>query len=169
MAHLLGALKLKSIEMRLIFVDLYSAIKKMSSSPMDCCPACDTPISQVTTNPFAKAESQLKILEEISAKQKSLIEKEKSISAALIKLSSELKSVDISISLTLDNFNKEYESIKLGLEKIIGEWIKWNSENREAFEKVASYKKELESLEADYRECSTITERGFNSLMQRVG
>ncbi len=106
------------------FVDLYSAIKNMSSSLMDCCPACDTPISQVMTNPFVKAENQLKILEEISAKQKSLTEKEKSISESLIKLSSELKSVNISISLTLDNFNKESESIKLGLEKKISEWIK---------------------------------------------
>ncbi|BBB27351.1 AAA family ATPase [Amphritea japonica] len=140
------------------FVDLYSAIKKMSSIPTDCCPACDTPISQVTTNPFVKAESQLKILEDISAKQKSLAEKEKSISGALIRLSSELKSVDTSISLTTDNFNKEYESLKLGLEKNISEWAKWNSENKEAFEKITSYKKELKSLEADYRECSTITE-----------
>ncbi|MCF6211972.1 MAG: AAA family ATPase [Gammaproteobacteria bacterium] len=140
------------------FIDLYSAIKKMSSSPMDSCPACDTPISNVTTNPFVKAEGQLKILEEISAKQKSLQEKEKSISESLIKLSSELKSVDISIAFTLYNFNQEHESIKSRLEKKISEWIKWNSENKELFEKVAGYKKELESLEKDYRECSTITE-----------
>ena len=140
------------------FIDLYSAVKKISSSPMDCCPACDTPISKVTTNPFNKAEAQLKILEEISAKQISLNEKKKNISESLIKLSSELKTVDISTSLTLNNFNQEYESTKLNLEKNISEWGKWNYENKEAFEKVESHKKELKSLEADYRECSTITE-----------
>jgi len=140
------------------FVDLYSAIKKMSSDTMDFCPACDTPISQVTTNPFVKAEGQLKILKEISEKQKSLNAKEKSISESLIKLSSELKLVDMSISLTLDNFNQECESIKSSLEKKNSEWVKWNSENKEAVEKVASYKKELKSLEEDHVECSTITE-----------
>ncbi len=140
------------------FIDLYSAIMKMSSNSMDCCPACDTPISQVTTNPFIKAESQLKILEEISAKQKFLVAKEKSISETLVKLSFELKSVDISISLTIDNFNHEYESIKLCLEKKIIEWTKWNSENKEVFEKVVNCKKELKSLEEDHRECSTISE-----------
>jgi len=140
------------------FIDLYSAVKTISSSPMDCCPACDTPISKVTTNPFSKAEGQLKILEEISAKQKSLNEKKKSISESLIKLSSELKTVDISTSLNLHDFNQEYESIKSNLEKKISEWGKWNCENKEAFEKIASHKKELKLLETDYRECSTITE-----------
>ena len=150
--------EVKTYKDEINFVDLYSAIKKISSGTMDFCPACDTPISQVTTNPFVKAEGQLKILEEISKKQKSLHEKEKSVSESLIKLSSELKSVDILISFTLNNFNQEYESIKSKLEKKIGEWINFNRENKEAFEKVASYKKELVSLEEDYRECSTISE-----------
>lgn len=140
------------------FVDLYSAVKNMSSNSKDCCPACDTPIYQVTTNPFVKADTQLKILEVISAKQKSLLEKEKKMSEALIKLSSELKIAGISCSLTIDNFVAGYEPVKSDLEKKISEYSKWNSAHKEVFSKVENHKKELKLLEGNHRECATISE-----------
>lgn len=140
------------------FVELYSALNNISSSHIDCCPACDTPILHVTTNPFAKASRQLKVLEVISAKQKSLQESERTLSDSLIKFSSELKTIGITCALTHDDFVSRYESIKYELEKKIAECNKWNDENREVFAKVLSYKEELKAIESDYRECSTISE-----------
>lgn len=140
------------------FVDLYSAVKNMSLSPIDFCPACDTPISQVTTNPFYKADRQLKVLEVISAKQKSLQQNEKVLSDSLIKLSSELKNIDINCTVSRDEFINLFDSIKHELEKKIEECNKWNSENKEVFAKVLTCKEELKAIESDYRECSTISE-----------
>jgi hypothetical protein len=68
------------------FVELYTAVKNISLKDIDYCPACDTPISQVTNNPFDKADKQLKVLELISAKQKSLQQHTKTLSDSLIKL-----------------------------------------------------------------------------------
>jgi ABC-type Mn2+/Zn2+ transport system ATPase subunit len=140
------------------FIDLYSAVKNMPSNPIDFCPACDTPISQVTTNPFDKADRQLKVLEVISSKQKSLQESERTLSDSLIKLSAELKIINVTCTFTLDNFFSRYESIKSELEKEIDQFNKWNHENKAVFSKVLSYKEELKILESDYRECSTISE-----------
>jgi hypothetical protein len=140
------------------FIDLYSAVKKMSSDPIDFCPACDTPISRVTTNPFDKADRQLKVLEVISSKQKSLHESERTLSDSFIKLSAELKIINVSCTFTLDNFVSRYESIKSELEKEIDQCNKWNHENKAVFSKVLNYKEELKILESDYRECSTISE-----------
>jgi len=140
------------------FVDLYSAVKNISFTPIDCCPACDTPISQVTTNPFDKADRQLKVLEVISAKQKSLQKNEKTLSDSLIKLSSELKNIDINYTVSRDEFINVFDSIKHELEKKIEACNKWNSENKEVVAKVLICKEELKALESDYRECSTISE-----------
>lgn len=140
------------------FVDLYTAVNNMSLNGMDCCPACDTPTSQVTTNPFDKADKQLKVLELISAKQKSLEQNTKILSDSLIKLSSELKAIGISCTVIQDDFIDVFDSIKYELEKNIVDAKKWNSENKEAFSTVLSYKEELKILESDYRECSTISE-----------
>jgi hypothetical protein len=140
------------------FVDLYTAVNNMLLNEIDCCPACDTPISQVTTNPFDKAGKQLKGLEIISAKQKSLQQHTKLLSDSLIKLSSELKAIGINCTVIHEEFLDTFDSIKNELEKKIAEANKWNSENKEVFEKVLSYKEDLKALESDYRECSTISE-----------
>jgi hypothetical protein len=150
--------EVKKYKGKINFIDLYSAVKNMSSNPIDCCPACDTPISQVTTNPFDKADRQLKVLEAISSKQKSLQESERTLSDSLIKLSSEIKTINVTCTFTLDNFVSRYESIKSELEKEIDQCNKWNHENKEVFSKVLSYKEELKTLESDYSECSTISE-----------
>jgi hypothetical protein len=140
------------------FVELYTAVKNMSLNEIDYCPACDTPISQVTTNPFDKADKQLKVLELVSAKQKSLQQHTKTLSDSLIKLSSELKVIDINCTVIHEEFLGAFDSIKIELEKKIAEANTWNCENKEVFAKVLSYKEELKTLESDYRECSTISE-----------
>jgi ABC-type Mn2+/Zn2+ transport system ATPase subunit len=150
--------EVKKYKNEINFVDLYSAINSMSSNHIDCCPACDTPMLHVTTNPFDKANRQLKLLEVISAKQKYLQENERTLSNSLIKLSSELKIFGIVCTLTHYNFVSSYELIKSELEKKIVECNKWNDENREVFTKVLSYKEELKAIESHYRECSTISE-----------
>lgn len=150
--------EVKKFKDEINFVDLYSAVKNMSFTPIDCCPACDTPISQVTTNPFDKADRQLKVLEVISAKKKSLQKNEKTLSDSLIKLSSELKNIDINYTVSRDEFINVFDSIKHELEKKIESCNKWNSENKEVFAKVLICKEELKALESDYRECSTISE-----------
>ena len=38
------------------------------------------------------------------------------------------------------------------------EWKKYNAENKEAIDKTENFKKKLELLEKDHRECSTISE-----------
>jgi ABC-type Mn2+/Zn2+ transport system ATPase subunit len=140
------------------FVELYTAVKNISLNDIDYCPACDTPISQVTNNPFDKAGKQLKVLELISAKQKSLQQHTKTLSDSLIKLYSELKSIGINCTVIHDEFLDSFDSIKIELEKKIAGANKWNFENKEVFEKVLSCKEELKTLEFDYRECSTISE-----------
>lgn len=140
------------------FVELYTAVKNMSLNEIDYCPACDTPISQVTTNPFDKADKQLKVLELVSAKQKSLQQHTKTLSDSLIKLSSELKVIEINCTVIHEEFLGAFDSIKIELEKKIAEANTWNCENKEVFAKVLSYKEELKTLESDYRECSTISE-----------
>lgn len=140
------------------FIDLYSAIKKLSVNSLDSCPACDTPLLSVINNPFSKADDQLRILEEISSKQKALKKQTQNLSNQLIRFSSELKVVEITISITIDNFNETSYSIKSRLEKLRNEWKKYNAENKEATDRIESFKKDLDLLEKDHVECSTISE-----------
>jgi len=140
------------------FLDLYTAIKNMPSNEDDCCPACDTPLSEVTNNPFLKADKQLKLLEKISEKQKKLQENEKEISDLLLTFSSELKVIGLKCSHNHSEFLAEFNKIKNEIEKKIAGANKWNDENKEVFSKVAIYKEDLKFLEKDYLECSTISE-----------
>ena len=140
------------------FLDLYTAIKNIPPNEKDCCPACDTPFSQVTHNPFLKADKQIKLLEQISEKQKKHQANEKEISDSLLTFSSELKMIGLKCSLNHSEFLAGFDKIKHDIEKKITDAKKWNSENKEVFSKVSIYKEELKVLEEDYRECSTISE-----------
>ena len=140
------------------FLELYTAIKNMPSNENDCCPACDTPLSEVTNNPFIKADKQLKLLEQISEKQKKLQTNEKEISDLLLTFSSDLKVIGLKCSLNHSEFLAEFDKIKNEIEKKITDANKWNDENKEVFSKVTTYKEDLKVLEEDYRECSTISE-----------
>ena len=140
------------------FLELYTAIKNMPPNESDCCPACDTPLSEVTNNPFIKADKQLKLLEQISEKQKKLQTNEKEISDLLLTFSSDLKVIGLKCSLNHSEFLAEFDKIKSDIEKKITDANKWNDENKEVFSKVTTYKEDLKVLEEDYRECSTISE-----------
>lgn len=140
------------------FLDLYNAIKSISTTDRDCCPACDTPLSQVITNPFLKADNQVKLLEEISTKQKLLQQKSKTLSDSLLMFTSDLKSLDIICSTKHDEFLNKFDSIQNELKKQIDKNKKWNEENKENFAKLKIKKDELKNLQDDYMECSTINE-----------
>lgn len=140
------------------FLELYTAIKNIPSNENDCCPACDTPLSEVTNNPFIKADKQLIILEQISEKQKKLQANEKEISDSLLTFSSDLKVIGLNCSLNHSEFLAEFDKIKNEIEKKITDANKWNDENKDVLPKVTTYKEELKVLEVDYRECSTISE-----------
>jgi hypothetical protein len=48
------------------FLDLYKAIMEVQTLSDNVCPACDTPISKVTNDPYAKAQSKLLELKEVA-------------------------------------------------------------------------------------------------------
>lgn len=99
------------------FLDLYTSITNMSSNDMDFCPACDTPLSQVTTNPFLKAGKQLKLLEQISDKLLKLQRNEKETSDSLLTYSSELKVIGINYKVNHSDFLDEFDRLKNEIEK----------------------------------------------------
>jgi hypothetical protein len=64
--------QLKALSSDVNFKELYSAIASISSTAdvdLSRCPACNTPIGQVTVNPFENAKTQLGMLENLSKLQ----------------------------------------------------------------------------------------------------
>lgn len=63
------AAKLDARSSQVSFKDLYSAVLALQSTHRDHCPACDTPLSNVKSDPFEKAQAGLADLKELGELQ----------------------------------------------------------------------------------------------------
>lgn len=62
-------LVLEEAKIELSFSNLYTVIEELSSVITDTCPACDTPLANVTQNPIIKAKIELSKLKELKEKE----------------------------------------------------------------------------------------------------
>lgn len=69
------------------FQQLYDAVSKVQPSSPDQCPACKTPLAQVSVNPYAHANSELQKLRYLAELQLSAQQLEQNIAQSLFKLS----------------------------------------------------------------------------------
>lgn len=69
------------------YQDLYNAVLNLPNQSPDCCPACDTGIGHVRTNPFTKAQRELDQLRELTLlrqRYQAALEQRRSASDALL-------------------------------------------------------------------------------------
>ncbi|MCF7944845.1 MAG: chromosome segregation protein SMC [Spirochaetia bacterium] len=92
--------KLAEASQQVSFKQLYEVVIKVKENSPEKCPACHTPISQVSVNPFKHAEAELKKLQYLSALQEATGKLNKQISNSLTKLS---QIIDICCSYFTDN------------------------------------------------------------------
>ena len=95
---------------QLSFRNLYSAISELSNYSNDTCPACDTPLTQVTTNPFDKADEELGKLQGLSEQEEKAEVEKKNIEENVKKIKTLHKNVyhNINSSQSLRNlFNTQ--------------------------------------------------------------
>jgi energy-coupling factor transporter ATP-binding protein EcfA2 len=59
-------LELKNASEQVSFKQLYEAVTQVQTVSPEVCPACKTPLAQVTVNPFTHADTELKKLEHLS-------------------------------------------------------------------------------------------------------
>ncbi|MEZ9200198.1 hypothetical protein [Shewanella sp. 10N.286.54.B9] len=67
---------------QVVFINLYEsiqAIERLEDISNNSCPACDTPLIDVKSNPFQKSKEQLLLLKELARKQKSQSELQRNI------------------------------------------------------------------------------------------
>lgn len=75
------------------YKDLYSAVQKLKTLDLDTCPACDTSLGNTTKNPFDKADSALKALNELVELEEKIAATEKKIEEASAVLLSTLQAI----------------------------------------------------------------------------
>ncbi len=77
---------LTSASQQVSFKKLFQAVKSLKESSPEECPACLTPLSKVTKNPFDHAESELIKLQHLSHLQESITMLKDDMSISLVKL-----------------------------------------------------------------------------------
>ncbi len=143
----------------LSFIDLYSSIVTLSKSQkLDICPACDTPLENVVSDPFAKAGSQLSVLNEISKKQQEIISLKTSISNNLLRYSTEVKAIEISKEISFKDFVEDIKVLRSDISIVKNNWSQYNENNKELLLKKDAVEKEILELEKDNFESSTLAE-----------
>ncbi|MCF6209783.1 MAG: hypothetical protein L3K24_03705 [Gammaproteobacteria bacterium] len=141
------------------FIDLYSAIVILSESQkLDKCPACDTPLERVISDPYVKASSQLSVLKEISKKQQEIIVLKSSISNDLIRFSAEVKSIEIDKEVSFSSFEEDIKILRFEISKTKDKWLIYNVDNKVFLSKKDDIEKEVKILEKDNVESSTLSE-----------
>jgi len=68
------------------FKNLYDAVTKVQPSSPDNCPACKTPLNQVTVNPYTHAGEELRKLQHLADQQQALQQLEQCINQSFLKL-----------------------------------------------------------------------------------
>lgn len=92
--------ELSSASQEVSFKQLYDAVTQLQNTDAEQCPACLTPLSQVSSNPFEHARSELDKLKHLSRLQEDVETLSKDIDSSLSTLS---KFVDISCVRFPDN------------------------------------------------------------------
>ncbi|MEN6374458.1 MAG: chromosome segregation protein SMC [Smithella sp.] len=78
--------ELTNASQQLSFKQLYEAVLQIQTISPETCPACQTPLAQVTVNPFTQADAELKKLQHLSELQDKIEKLEDKISNSLIEL-----------------------------------------------------------------------------------
>nr|MBC8393783.1 AAA family ATPase [Deltaproteobacteria bacterium] len=79
--------ELTNASQQVSFKQLYEAVTQVQTSSPDHCPACQTPIAQVTINPYTHADAELKKLQHLSELQEETKKLEEEIKKSLSDLS----------------------------------------------------------------------------------
>lgn len=79
--------ELSAVSQQLSFIQLYEAISQVQLSNPEVCPACKTPLSQVTINPFTYAGVELQKLQKLASIQKTAQQLDQNIQQSLFNLS----------------------------------------------------------------------------------
>ncbi|HBQ86729.1 MAG TPA: chromosome segregation protein SMC [Syntrophomonas sp.] len=83
--------ELNSANQQVSFKKLYEAVIQVMESNTEQCPACHTPLAQVTVNPFEHAETELKKLHHLGELQEATRKLNEDISTSLTNLSQIIK------------------------------------------------------------------------------
>ncbi len=79
--------ELTAASLQVSFKQLYEAVSQVQQSSPQECPACKTPLNEVTVNPYAHATQELQKLQQLASIQQDVIRLEKSISHFFFQLS----------------------------------------------------------------------------------
>lgn len=79
--------ELASASQQVSFKKLYEAVSQVQASKPSACPACETPLNEVTVNPYTHADQELKKLQQLAAIQQDAKQLEQEIRQALFRLS----------------------------------------------------------------------------------
>ncbi len=79
--------ELTNASQQVSFKRLYEAVSRIQTISPETCPACQTPLSQVTVNPYSYASEELQKLQHLSKLQEAIEKLKREISKSLIGLS----------------------------------------------------------------------------------
>lgn len=83
--------ELASSSQEVSFKQLYEAVIQVQQGSQDYCPACNTPLADVSVNPYVRANSELQRLQHLATLQQTIAELEQTLNEHLISLSQTLK------------------------------------------------------------------------------
>ena len=152
------------------FVNLYNSIKAIDTFEeivKDHCPACDTPLTQVTSDPFIKAKKQLLLLKELSANQTLQSSLQRKVEATTISCNQQFKNLNLTVSIdpALHHTNDGYvfKNIPQRLEKAFDAvrdkkdaLEKENETNKPLMNDVQRLQKELNVLNEDFAKANQL-------------
>jgi hypothetical protein len=84
--------ELSRASQKVSFKQLYEAVTQLRESDLSQCPACQTPLSQVTVNPFVHAETALKTLQHLSQLQEAVKVRNSTLDTLVSQLSAIIES-----------------------------------------------------------------------------
>lgn len=109
--------ELMNASQQVSFKQLYEAVTQIQESSSEHCPACKTPLVQVTVNPFTHAEAELKKLQHLSELQEVI----RKLDVEIIRLLSELSQI---ISTCCIRFNQDNQLSAFQVTTVTTQW--WN-------------------------------------------
>jgi DNA sulfur modification protein DndD len=116
--------ELVNASQQISFKQLYEAVLQVQENSPGQCPACQTPLSQVTVNPFEHAETELKKLHHLGELQEATQKLNRDISTSLTKISQ-----TINICCSCFSEDNQLSAFQITDEKVATiDW--WNSLQR---------------------------------------
>ena len=93
------------------FINLYNSIQAIDTFEevaKDSCPACDTPLTQVTSDPFAKAKKQLLLLQELASKQELQRTLQRKVESITTSCNQQFKNLSLTVSIDPTLYHTNY-------------------------------------------------------------